>query len=356
MKTAVFYDLENIGLKNGELEKTLETVKEKIQNSVLTDSIILQRAYISKTHPTLPALEPVLKSLNIELVAVEQLSETKSGKKKAQNLVDFKMAVDVIATVAAKRSISTVAIASGDNDFGFICRQIKDMGKNLLVISKYKTTGDAMLSLCDDWIDLSEYIPTPKFILKIINRCILKNCTQTDFSKTFSDLISRMENDLLVRRYLSQFGIGVVDFFKIVKSQDIHFPPHTDFGFAKLSDFANFILDNTKLIAINGVVFYRPDKKPIGQKRYISERIIALPHGYTRDKFLKYYDILDGTENITEFLEYISFVKHNGVLADGKLCYRRNFRSTIRKNARRLLSKAGVIADETAISAINEKL
>lgn len=77
MKTAVFYDLENIGLvsKNGEFIQAINSLKTKIEASELVSEIILQKAYISKTNPALPNIESALANQDIELEIVEPLLE-----------------------------------------------------------------------------------------------------------------------------------------------------------------------------------------------------------------------------------------------------------------------------------------
>ena len=180
MKTAAFYDLENMGLasKNGEFEKTFSALLKKIPGNELVGEIVIQKAYISKSHPSLQHIQTALNKHNVELVAVEPVSNI--GQKKS-NMVDFKMNVDVIATISPRRSIKTIAVASGDKDFGFMCQQIKDMDRKLLIVSRFETTGDAMLKLCDDWVDTGDQPLTPKFIHKIIETRIRFNSAGLDF-------------------------------------------------------------------------------------------------------------------------------------------------------------------------------
>ena len=88
MKTAVFYDLENIGLasKNGEFGQAISELLQRIKSSELVGDIILQKAYIRKTHPAVAQIEPIVKNHKIELATVESLSDM--NRKKA-NMVDF---------------------------------------------------------------------------------------------------------------------------------------------------------------------------------------------------------------------------------------------------------------------------
>ena len=62
MKTAVFYDLENIGLamKNGGFEPEIIALRKKIEASDLVGEIVLQRAYMRNTNGAIAHIKPVL--------------------------------------------------------------------------------------------------------------------------------------------------------------------------------------------------------------------------------------------------------------------------------------------------------
>ena len=68
MKTAVFYDLENIGLtiKNGGFEPEIVALRKKIEASDLVGEITLQRAYMRNTNSAITHIEPVLMKHGIE--------------------------------------------------------------------------------------------------------------------------------------------------------------------------------------------------------------------------------------------------------------------------------------------------
>lgn len=354
MKTAVFYDLENIGLagKAGELEQALTVLRQKIEASGLVREIVLQRAYISKTHSSLARLAPILEKHQIELVAVEPV--LKAGSKK-HNMVDFKMGIDVIATIAAKRSLATVAIASGDNDFGFLCQKIKDMGRKLLVISSFGTTGEAMLKLCDDWIDLRERTLTTNFIRQAITKRIAADDSPADFLQAFAAFLHAVEEDLLIRRYMASFGLPLNIFIEILHERISKFPKHGELGFANISGFMTVLLSGTNFECQGGIVKYNSSQQPLSQHRLL-DNILCLPPGYTREKLFKYYDAVSGIERIGELLAYIEFMKRSGMLKGNELCGKRTFRATIRKHLRSITEKAGLVLDEAALADIDKKL
>lgn len=355
MKTAVFYDLENIGLtsKSGGFEKVISDLQEQIKASDLVSDIVIQKAYMRRTHHALKQIEPIVAKHKIELVVVESLSE--SVHKKA-NMVDFKMCIDVTAVIAAKRSIGTVAVASGDNDFGFLCQQIKDMGKKLLVISRFNTTGDIMMKLCDDWIDLSEQVLTPKFIRNAIETRIRGKKQSGDFYSSFINLLQALENDVLVRRYMATFGLPLSQFIMIMQKWELEFPKYGELGFANLSSLLEALLRETNFECRSGIMkFSGINKKPLSQKRLI-EGIIRLPTGYSREKLQKYYDLCAEVGNVDEFQTYITFMRRSGILKGSKLCNWRSFRATIRKHIRETLAHAGLVADEDALKEISKMM
>jgi uncharacterized LabA/DUF88 family protein len=350
MKTAVFYDLENVqpSAQNGDFTQSIISLQEKIKSSELTGDIILQKAYIRKTFTALEQIESDLKKCGVELVTVEPVVDY---ARKKTNMVDFKMSVDVIATVAAKRSVTTVAMVSGDGDFGFTCEQIKKMGKKLLVVSRFPTTGNALMKICDDWVDLSGQAMTPKFIRKAIETRLAPEKTDQDFFCAFGTFLGALETDYLLRRYMTVFGLPFSMFSAIVQEKVADFPKYGELGITRQIDFMDIILGETPFECNNSVIYYRGSRKrPPSQKRLI-QNILLMPGNYSREKLLNYYDMVASLENLQEFLTYIAFMRRVGMLNGNKLCNKRTFRATIRKHIRNVAAKAGFVLDE-----VNKKL
>jgi len=353
MKTAVFYDLENIGLasKNGEFEKAFTALQQKIKSSELVDEIVLQKAYIRRANSTFNQIEPLVKKHGLELVAVEPI--VNNGRTK--NMVDFKMGVDVIATVTKKRSIATVAVASGDSDFGFLCQQIKELGKNLLVVSRFSTTSGALLKFCDDWVDLNQQTLTPKFICKAIESRILIELPKNDFFTSFEAFLCALENDLLIRRYMTNFGLPLSIFISTLHERGLEFPKFGGLGFANISAFMEVLFHGTSFECRGNTLKYIGKRQPMSQSNLI-ERLIQPPSGYTREKLFKYYDILKEIHNVEEFLLYLGFMRRAGMMKGNDLCVKRTFRATIRKHLRGLMEKSGLVMDEAAMAEVEKKL
>lgn len=355
MKTAVFYDLENMDLplKNGDSERQLVTLMDKIKMNELVGSVTLQRAYLSKSNNAVAHIAPVLKKYGIDLVEVAPLVE--NPKRKKSNLVDFKMTVDIVSAIATKRSIETVSIASGDNDFGFLAEKVKDLGKNLLVIATPNTIGESMLQLCDDWIDPSGKVNLAKFIQRAIEKRIALDYTGGDFMDSLGDFLQRLERDLFIRRCMTEVGLQFSVFINILRRYGLEFPPYGKLGFHNINSFLTLALRNAKFRIEGDFIRYHPEGVPptIDQ---LSVGLLALPGGYTREKFLRYYDLLLGIENADEFMGYIQFMKRCGVLHNQKLCPKRTYRAVIRRNLTKKMASAGIELERSTLTKINRLL
>ena len=360
MKTAVFYDLENIsisGMKQGGYERMFAYLRQKIESSDIVGEIVLQKAYISKTQSIVPILAPILEKQNIDLIAVEPIV---GQQRKKTNMVDFKLNVDVLSIINASCDIDTVVLASGDSDFGFMCQRLKEFGKKLLIISRFEITSGVMFKLCDDWISLRDCQVSPKLVTQIIESRISDDYSGKNFFEAFGSIVQSMESDTLIRRFMSEYGLPLIDFIDIFKRRIKQFPAHIDLGFARLSDFAEFMLISTKFKHMDdniryGNVKYFKHKQPLPHDRFASI-ILNMPQEYTRDKFLQYYDLLDEVDSIDELMIFIGFMKRNGVIKNNKLCNRRNFRAAIRKNLVSIMESAGIVLDKDILDMINKQL
>ncbi|MDR2167762.1 MAG: NYN domain-containing protein [Clostridiales bacterium] len=354
MKTAVFYDLENMGLAsyNGKWEEGFLGLQKKIKGSDLVGSIVLQKAYMRK-NPSFSKIQPILEKHGVELVSVELVPGTNSSKTK--NMVDFKMGIDITAIISRRHSIQTVVVASGDGDFGFLCRQIKEMGKNLLVVSNFSITGDVLLKLCDDWIDLSPNPTKPSFIAKAIDTRLTKKYHGMDFWTAFDDFLASLENDIFIKRYMENFGVSVNVFLQLLGERKIKLPNHVALGFANNILVLRAVLESTKFEIRNDNVRYNKNRKPY-PRIGILVSILKVPEDYSREKLMHYYDILKGAEDFNEMMDYIEFMKYSGMLSGNELCQKRTFRATIRKHLTNLLKRAGLGSDEAGIKKISDKL
>jgi len=353
LKAAVFYDLENLCMisKDNRFEGALFDLIKSVKRSELVDAVVLQKAYISKSHAMLARVREVMAKFEIELVEVEPVA---GAHLKKANMVDFKMSVDLIASIAYKHAIKTVVVASGDKDFGFTCQQVKEMGRHLVVVSRYENVGQALLDLCDDWIDLKKQPLSAKFVKNAIASRVKLDLVEDDFCVAFKRFIDALEQNVLVKRYLRDFGLHV-DYFLMLVGEFVKMPDHRDLGFKNTRALLTFFLSDTKFEIRGNEVKFSARKIP-KQQHNLAEIMVNKPKGYSREKLLDYYDVLNRVENIDEMLTYVDFMKQNGMLTDNRLCYRRNYKSTIRKHAKQKLLRAGIEVDETMLTSLSETL
>jgi len=353
MKTAAFYDLENIGIviKSGKLEQELLGLMDRIKASSFVGEIVLQKAYMRKNEHT-ARVAALMAKHGVELVAVEPMSNVPQKK---SNIVDFKMGIDVTATILRRHSIKTVAIASGDSDFGFLCQQIKEMGKNLIVVSNPNITGDALFRICDDWLDSRSAEIKPRIIEKAINLRLPKNYKSANFYDAIGDFLRLLESDPFVCGCMKRFGLPFGTFVSILQSRGVYFPKHTSLGFANLTSMLLIIFQKTGYEYKHDRVYYLGEGIAPSQLRLL-ENIISKPRGYSREKLMEYYDIAKEAGDVSELLTYIEFMKRAGMLKQNELCTKRTFRAAIRKHLGDVLTKAGIEIDERALKKTSDGL
>jgi len=353
VKTAVFYDLENIGFtyKSATFEKDFLFLQNNIKKSDFVGEIILQRAYMRKNEHV-PFIESVLTQHKVELVLVEPVSNT---SKKKTNLVDFKMGIDVTATVLRKRSVETVAVASGDSDFGFLCQQIKEMGKNLLIISNFNITGNILLDICDDWVSVKKQKIKPGVIESTINTRLIIEYKDVEFFEAFSSFLGAMASDPFVRHCMREFGLPLPMFVSILKKHGIALPKYQELGFINITALVSVLLQKTGYECRYEKI-YLLSKKELSSQENLLDSIISKPHNYSREKMLHYYDVLSQADSINELMEYAELMKRLGMIKQNDLCYKRTFRASIRKHIRGLFEKANIDLDEDALKSIISKL
>ncbi len=352
MNAAVFYDFENIGLSSiyGGFEQTMLALRKKMEASGFIEKIVLQRGYISKGHTAVPRMQPVLEKLGVELVLVNPLYEDVRSK---ANMVDFKMGVDVIATILPKRSVTTVVIASGDNDFGFLCQQIKALKRNLLVISRFNTTGMAMMRFCDDWIDLSEQKLTPKFIMRAIQARLPKTAPSGHFHTDFNAFLQALSDDTLLRRYMTECGLDLQKVVLILHQRRVYLPKYDELGLASQTAFFELLFGKTNFECTKGMVRFCAHKKPATNHNMIVN-VMRIPSGYTREKLMMYHDCLNSVDNIEELMIYIHFMKRNSLIFQNHLRPKESLRDTFRDHLLSVLSKAGLTADESVLADLED--
>jgi len=166
VSTAIFYDLENLFdfFRIGKSERKLNKIEKYIEESQLTDEVVLSQAFIASNNNYFDDILHIFKKHKIEIVKVD----IPCHKGNVTNLVDFKMNVYIADYVARKRSISTVILATGDGDFTFLCELIKSKNKKIVILSDSVHTNRALIKLCDDLIDCQDIYSCKNINMKTV--------------------------------------------------------------------------------------------------------------------------------------------------------------------------------------------
>ncbi|MDO5398508.1 MAG: methylated-DNA--[protein]-cysteine S-methyltransferase [bacterium] len=308
MSTAVFYDLENISKFTA--PKNYSEFKDSFKmmcDSELVDNVVLQRAYISTTHPAYIKYNKFLNSTGIDICAVDPNMNSKKA-----NLVDFKMNVDCIA-YSLSNNIDTVVIATGDADFGFLCEELKNYGKRVVVASYGITTNKSIIMLCDDWVDFSH-----EYTLCDINELMAARiCPEepVDYKAAVRGVLSAMLEDKLVKRYmlLERFDLDMLRSFteKFYKAPRLEAMNYTDF-ISMLIPGINVAFRNR-----NGRILIVPTDEPVPEPPLsIYETISGMDFEFSTERFRAWHSWFeDNLDSVQELVYYMNFMTKNNLLS-----------------------------------------
>ncbi len=307
MATAIFYDLENISKftapKNyNEFKASLL----KISESELVDGIILQRAYISTTHPAYIKYNKFLKSTGIDICGVDP--NTNSGK---ANLVDFKMNVDCIA-YSLSNNIDTVVVATGDADFGFLCEELKSCGKRVVVASYGITTNKSIIMLSDDWVDFSGEYKLVGLSELFASRIRLQKTD--DYQSAVRMVLTAMLDDKLIKRYmaLERFTLDMLRTF----TENIC--PAPVFSSMDYYDFVSLLIDgiNISLKHDGDNIFIIPCDTPLeAPPLNLYETISGLDFNFSAKRFKAWHEWFEeNAESLPELMYYLEFMTRNNLI------------------------------------------
>lgn len=307
MSTAVFYDLENISKftapKNyGEFKDSFKMMCD----SELVDNVVLQRAYISTVHPAYIKYNKFLNSTGIEICAVDPNMNSKKA-----NLVDFKMNVDCIA-YSLSNDIDTVVIATGDADFGFLCEELKNYGKKVVVASYGITTNKSIIMLCDDWVDFSH-----EYTLCDINELMaarIRPEEPVDYKAAVRGVLTAMLDDKLVKRYmaLGRFDLDMLrsfteKFYKAPRLEDMNY-----------MDFVSMLIPgiNVSFLNKNGRILIIPAEEPVPNPPLsIYEIISGIDFEFSTERFRAWHSWFeDNLDSVNELVYYMNFMTRNNLL------------------------------------------
>lgn len=307
MSTAVFYDLENISKfttpKNyGEFRDSFKMMCD----SELVDNVVLQRAYISTTHPAYIKYNKYLNSTGIEICAVDPNMNSKKA-----NLVDFKMNVDCIA-YSLSNDIDTVVIATGDADFGFLCEELKNYGKKVVVASYGITTNKSIIILCDDWVDFSH-----EYTLCDINELMASRIhpeDPIDYRAAVRGVLTAMLEDKLVKRYmaLERFDLDMLrsfteKFYKAPRLEDMSY-----------IDFVSMLISGIDVAFRNknGRMLIVPSDECVPEPPLsIYEIISGMDYEFSTERFRAWHSWFeDNIDSVQELVYYMNFMTRNKLL------------------------------------------
>lgn len=307
MSTAVFYDLENISKftapKNyGEFKDSVKMMCD----SELVDDIVLQRAYISTTHPAYIKYNKFLNSMGIEICAVDPNTNSKKA-----NLVDFKMNVDCIA-YSLSNKIDTVVIATGDADFGFLCEELKNYGINVVVASYGITTNKSIIMLSNDWVDFSG-----EYSLCDINELMTARISidePIDYKAAVRGVLEAMLSDKLVKRYMAmeRFDLDMLrdfteKFYKAPRLEEISY-----------MDFISLLISGIEVEFINknGRILIVPSAEPVPEPPLnIYEIISGMDFDFSTERFRAWHSWFEeNIDSVSELVYYMNFMTRNKLL------------------------------------------
>lgn len=307
MSTAVFYDLENISKftapKNyGEFKDSVKMMCD----SELVDDIVLQRAYISTTHPAYIKYNKFLNSMGIEICAVDPNTNSKKA-----NLVDFKMNVDCIA-YSLSNKIDTVVIATGDADFGFLCEELKNYGIHVVVASYGITTNKSIIMLSDDWVDFSE-----EYSLCDINELMASRISldePIDYKAAVRSVLEAMLSDKLIKRYMAmeRFDLEMLRSFteKFYKAPRLEEISYMDFiSLLVLGIEVDFINKNGRILIV-------PASEAVPEPPLsIYEIISGMDFEFSIERFRAWHSWFEeNIDSINELVYYMNFMTRNKLL------------------------------------------
>lgn len=143
-QVATFIDFENVAIWAEEnfYDLDLKKIMEYLQSR---GPVVIKRAYGDWSRFSKYRDDMVNNS--IDLV---QMYSIRSGKNRA----DIRLALDAFDTAIHRDQITTIAIVSGDSDFGELASKLREYGKYILGIGPRAITHPLLVKSCDEFIYL----------------------------------------------------------------------------------------------------------------------------------------------------------------------------------------------------------
>jgi hypothetical protein len=112
-------------------------------------TVALSRAYADWSVPANAAYKAPLVSWSIDLVQLFTMSGTKNG-------ADIRLAVDAVEDLVRHPDITHVVFVAGDSDYVPLAQRCKRLGRYVVGIGVAGSTGRALVSACDEFIDYAD--------------------------------------------------------------------------------------------------------------------------------------------------------------------------------------------------------
>lgn len=222
----------------------INKIEKFINESPVTDEIILKQAFISKKNNFPKKKIQELQEHGIEIFKVEMPCK-KSG---SNNMVDFKMYAHIADYVARIRKVKTIILASGDGDFAFLCELIKSKNKNVVILSDSTQTNRGLIKICDDWIDLSNSYNYRKISVMTIFKDRLPEIDigQMNIEESIRYLSDLIVKDVLLKKLIIKKRVSLETFLLII-GEYIDLSVYKNLEEQKLEKLFNYLLWDTEL-------------------------------------------------------------------------------------------------------------
>lgn len=327
MPAGIFYDLENLGIASMGYEAAMEAMGQittQVKTCPLFEKILVQKAYIAHNNPQANILRNVLKAYDIELVEAKPLDNAP----KKPNLVDFKLFGDAMEALCAGDEITALGLASGDNDFGFLCETARRKGRKIVLISRGDALSGALLSLSSDWINVSKtytkFKPQALWLERVPAAAIPP---EPDFQRRIHGMLLRASEDLLLRRFAMEKILNM-ELFRWILDRYVTLPAYEFLGYKEFSDFAAFLVKDTdfcivtenskRLLALRTRVLSKEAlveaAEPLSRTD-IFRKSAHIPDGYTakRGKHWRHF-LKKHRGDLAELKQYLNYFERCGIV------------------------------------------
>jgi len=141
---ALFIDFENVAIwaEREFFDLEISRLMEYLQSR---GPVVIKRAYADWTR--FPRYRDEMLGNSIDLI---QLYDVRAGKNRA----DIRMALDAFETAITRPQVQTIALVTGDSDFGTLVSKLREYGRYVLGLGPSKITHAILVKSCDEFVFL----------------------------------------------------------------------------------------------------------------------------------------------------------------------------------------------------------